>query len=486
MCQLDILRRLRRESDIRAAIQSLPETLDDTYIRIFSHIGKEDWQFVRHILRWILYHEVVGLRQEITSPILLASFAGCASGPTSPGPVQFYDSQEIQDICGCLITCKEQAGNDVSVTLAHYTVREFLESIRIEEGPVGFFAARNDTFGDILRATLEQAVVTTVDYGDYPTGRMWLDRWRGFHHYSLYSSAISFYRRPLSRTILEDDTLVDLLQRFLDPTQPHFMILTHGTPAEIPSNAVFWPEGWLRVPTCTAAASIAHLLLAGQLELAERMLSRRNTKEILQATIGFWYSVTNDSRSELSAPSTYWGTILDVFTQRYLVMDDGRDLFRHIFDFGRRFLDPSQLLLSVIGSHHHTKDGCQGIYQECIIATLLQDGADPNTCSCWATPLQIAVFHSDKEGVLALARAGANPNSTGDDEATPWVKGTFQSSFNDLHDWSPLDISRSIALDEARYRPMRKQRREPRAMVERLLIEYGAEEYGGCPDTPKP
>ena len=51
VCQLDILRRLNRMGKIRTALQSLPETLDETYERIFSsiHPEKEIWFAMRFV-----------------------------------------------------------------------------------------------------------------------------------------------------------------------------------------------------------------------------------------------------------------------------------------------------------------------------------------------------------------------------------------------------------------------------------------------------
>lgn len=57
VCQLDILRRLHHQSKIREAIKCLPETLDETYERIFSYISGEEKEFVRHTLNWLCFHD---------------------------------------------------------------------------------------------------------------------------------------------------------------------------------------------------------------------------------------------------------------------------------------------------------------------------------------------------------------------------------------------------------------------------------------------
>jgi hypothetical protein len=57
VCQLDILRRLNHHSKIRDALKSLPETLDETYERIFSYISDEEKEIVRHTLHWVCFHD---------------------------------------------------------------------------------------------------------------------------------------------------------------------------------------------------------------------------------------------------------------------------------------------------------------------------------------------------------------------------------------------------------------------------------------------
>ncbi|KAK3315570.1 hypothetical protein B0H66DRAFT_606443 [Apodospora peruviana] len=57
VCQLDVLRRIRHERDITAAIADLPPSLDETYLRIFAAVAHEDRPFLRHVLRWIVSHQ---------------------------------------------------------------------------------------------------------------------------------------------------------------------------------------------------------------------------------------------------------------------------------------------------------------------------------------------------------------------------------------------------------------------------------------------
>lgn len=58
-CQLDILRRLKDQRMIRDVILGLPETLDETYARIFSYIFKDDRGLVQHAIHWVCFHNIL-------------------------------------------------------------------------------------------------------------------------------------------------------------------------------------------------------------------------------------------------------------------------------------------------------------------------------------------------------------------------------------------------------------------------------------------
>ncbi|KAI8716532.1 NACHT domain-containing protein [Fusarium sp. LHS14.1] len=87
VCQLDNLRRLKTTDRIRKAISNLPETLDETYERMFSYIHADDRALVRHVLWWIhVYNTLWSSRVgDITTQILLDAYRMCEEEFGSPG-----------------------------------------------------------------------------------------------------------------------------------------------------------------------------------------------------------------------------------------------------------------------------------------------------------------------------------------------------------------------------------------------------------------
>ncbi|KAF1951136.1 hypothetical protein CC80DRAFT_386702, partial [Byssothecium circinans] len=137
VCQIDILQRKRREDEIRKALKELPETLDETYERILLEIPREDWQVARSALLWICAHDDLPFKMNIPSRCLVPAIV--YKTPSS----HFYDLDALQEICGCLINVALSEFGTIeikTVSLAHYTVREYLYSDRISRTLVSFFS----------------------------------------------------------------------------------------------------------------------------------------------------------------------------------------------------------------------------------------------------------------------------------------------------------------------------------------------------------
>jgi len=127
VCQIDILRRLKTKREIRFALQDLPETLDETYERIFKCISLRE----RHIARTTLSMICGGFGEgyihcDTLQPLILQSLG---LDPFESGS-SMVDEETIKDICGCLVTVDRHYN---IMTLAHYTVQEFLYSKRLKK-----------------------------------------------------------------------------------------------------------------------------------------------------------------------------------------------------------------------------------------------------------------------------------------------------------------------------------------------------------------
>ena len=119
VCQLDILRRLSTAQDIRAALQHMPETLAETYERTFDAIPAQERSIVQRAVAIICGHPVHSVRIEILIALIWENW-----GQTTKDSPILCDPDSLQGMCGCLITTSDNG----FVTLAHFTVKEFLYS----------------------------------------------------------------------------------------------------------------------------------------------------------------------------------------------------------------------------------------------------------------------------------------------------------------------------------------------------------------------
>jgi hypothetical protein len=111
--------------------------------------------------------------------------------------------------------------------------------------------------------------------------------------------------------------------------------------------------------------------------------------------------------------------------------------------------------------------------ETCPLKRLLELGADPNLRSNRITPLQIAVYARDVEGVSALLRAGADPNDTGNSAGTIWEDGSYMSLFNRLHGASVLYICKNTEAFDY----LLEGRSENVKKIERALLQCGVRSF---------
>ncbi|KAF1850095.1 uncharacterized protein K460DRAFT_300801, partial [Cucurbitaria berberidis CBS 394.84] len=154
-CQLDILRRTRPDaSAISAALSNLPRTLDETYELIFLAIPEEDWLSVQHVFHWMVYHNDL-FGDNIPLNTLLLAVQQSTVDSLFPGSDQLHDFEGLRERCGCLILVEQKPWprtrrpniddpRQNTVSFAHYTVKEYLNSPRIAQKRVSFFALQQE------------------------------------------------------------------------------------------------------------------------------------------------------------------------------------------------------------------------------------------------------------------------------------------------------------------------------------------------------
>jgi hypothetical protein len=138
------LGRCRSINELQKALASLPKTLDDTYARILLSIEEDDIQNALKILQWLVYSTQPLQIDEIAEVITVNVEANPRINPAK----RFEEPQDILTIFSSLITIAEpMEGPRGKITrgqvrLAHFSVKEYLVSERIQAGSVGRYSIR--------------------------------------------------------------------------------------------------------------------------------------------------------------------------------------------------------------------------------------------------------------------------------------------------------------------------------------------------------
>ncbi|KAI9656998.1 MAG: hypothetical protein M1829_000355 [Trizodia sp. TS-e1964] len=153
VCQMDSLGKCRTRLALQKALKALPKTLDETYERILCTISDNDSEYAIRILRWLVFS---------IRPLSMRELAEVVSIDIERKPAIdrneiLEDPIDVLDICLSLVSVVMTEANDSTedydstkesskneshlsatksgiVTLAHYSVKEYLVSTRICQG----------------------------------------------------------------------------------------------------------------------------------------------------------------------------------------------------------------------------------------------------------------------------------------------------------------------------------------------------------------
>jgi ankyrin repeat domain-containing protein 50 len=125
---------------IRKALHGLPKTLDDTYSRLFLEIDDAYREDAMKALLWLAFSDRPLLLAELAEAIVVRPL----SHPPFDPEERFPDPESVLQILSSLVSVND-AGRDRlwrmgTVTLAHFSVKEYLISDRIRKGPAQYFA----------------------------------------------------------------------------------------------------------------------------------------------------------------------------------------------------------------------------------------------------------------------------------------------------------------------------------------------------------
>ncbi|PWI63948.1 hypothetical protein PCL_02264 [Purpureocillium lilacinum] len=131
-CQLDALENCLDPLTLRAALRSLPRTLDETYARTLSNLPQEHRHRTVLILQFLAYSERPLTTEEAVDAIALDA----NSKPRFDRQNRMPIPEEISRYCSSLVVVtKNNEGNSREITtlqLAHFSVKEYLMSDRLD------------------------------------------------------------------------------------------------------------------------------------------------------------------------------------------------------------------------------------------------------------------------------------------------------------------------------------------------------------------
>lgn len=157
VCQLDILKTLGRPKAIRAALQCLPPTLDESYNRILMNIqSEEEKEFLRRALQFIIFAARPMTLKEVAEAVVIED------GNTHLDLDDRFNNPAhlIKSMGSLLITTGGYLG------LSHYSIQEYLQSPRISRSPASYFAMTRFK----AEEEISQKCLTYLAYDDFAEG----------------------------------------------------------------------------------------------------------------------------------------------------------------------------------------------------------------------------------------------------------------------------------------------------------------------------
>ncbi|KAL9596235.1 MAG: hypothetical protein Q9219_005946 [cf. Caloplaca sp. 3 TL-2023] len=175
-CQFNALSVCLNLNNLRYALGSLPSTLDETYERILCSIDAGSKRQVLHMLRWLAYSRTPLSIEEVAELVAYDPDDGSKFDATGRLP----DPEAVLIPLGNLVVCNNRRNDDrkfklagsvsdpddtspstrsqvlkSKVKLAHFSVKEYLLSDRIREGPAAYFSLdEQSSHGEIAKTCL--------------------------------------------------------------------------------------------------------------------------------------------------------------------------------------------------------------------------------------------------------------------------------------------------------------------------------------------
>jgi len=425
-CQLDVLKRKKTIDGLRETLKTLPEDIFSTYERILTEIPTHDQVFAKTAL---------ALMCSDTAHMPAAEILVRACLYNVPyHDIPRYTVNTLRDTCGSLVSVHELARQPNILfqgdgsrqrfhrcNLAHYTVKEYLYSSSVANGPAKFFALSDKI---VRYMDLKVGFIGLSHFAQHQTGKTITL----YEQYCLNVTEHALLSRR--KDIISSADIAAIVLKSLTPKSPHFLLRnTHGVRTIMKAHFPIWNSLGCWDPTPPGTGAVGLLVNLARLrwsDLAQKYLESPDFTDL--------------SRSEKMAIWT------EYFKLNFKMKDEFRDtiltycLREKLMEFVSLFVrngaafdkEPEALYTAMVIFHDSRNPESETLEA---LKLLLSAGANPDPIRrqlSWQedgdfifTPLQFAVYKLEPEWVELLLEEGANVEATGSPD------GVFPLIFDD-------------------------------------------------------
>lgn len=268
-CQLDAIKLCISQEDVLETLDTLPETLDETYKRILDAIDASTGgtQKLAKKTLWMVY----GAKRSLSLDELKEGLS------TEPDSVKIFSSESIMTTCRSLFTISDERSGQY-ISFAHFSVKEYLALMRCPSSYYLDTRTTNQHWTLLALSCLRRAPASpTSTFYEYC-----FDNWS--HYVGDCSSAEDFniISTPISELFLDDETK----RRVCYPRRDEFRVSGYNPSEEDLGDVVSFCilSGWSKLLDHILTEELANAITPSQcgtpLNLAVR-LQRRDTVDML-------------------------------------------------------------------------------------------------------------------------------------------------------------------------------------------------------------
>ncbi|KAH7379601.1 hypothetical protein BKA66DRAFT_550433 [Pyrenochaeta sp. MPI-SDFR-AT-0127] len=474
VCQIDRLQR-KSPKQARQALKCLPRTIEDTYETILLEIPRDDWPAARSALYWISGHSNLHFSRGIPAACLSAAVLNTDYDPEFDTGDHDHDHEFLKAILGCLIEVDfvdenqfREDGNILdgihTISLAHYTIEEYLFSNRVKTSGVSYFSMSQDACAEkILDFVLSRIPKNQCTFG----------KCGGCDQFVRYCWSIArWFPAVWSSILLRDDTLWARYHDYFDKNAYSWQDLDHEDDME-DMDDMRCPPIWSYDNTVDPMSMESQYLMAildfGCVGMTKKLLDELPLEAILSVSIPL-QKTTWGTSDVVATDKLGHVTILDALGSACSCFSCER--YEKLFESLKSTMEPPTLFWFCLGAHYHEYT-CDDDF--CIIVDLLEAGANANVYDCLLTPLQISVRNWDYAGTETLLEHGADPNGVGKPGGyipthidTTWAQSSpLHILRNAEYGFMAMECSVGLKAIRAKKRPD----------IEALLLKYGADDF---------